>query len=200
MICDGKAGNPFLMKRGKEASYRGEEWETGLLLSYVRTLRVPLSWKRVHQELLELPQGCQGPFRGSRGKVGFLSRSHIGKGPHLALRGESPGFSRVAAANFVSLTSYDEDFREALVGASGIFRLHASCERPLDIPLQSLPWPRSSSGVEAGNSVFLSYANMDFGVPLGFPQGIQASSHVETCKSALLSNWKSSVRLPVELT
>ena len=24
-------------------------------------------------ELVELPQGCQGPFRGSEGKVGFLS-------------------------------------------------------------------------------------------------------------------------------
>ena len=48
-------------------------------------------------ELLELPKGCQVPFRGSRGKVGFLSRCCSGKGPHLALRGESPGFSRVAA-------------------------------------------------------------------------------------------------------
>ena len=27
----------------------------------------------------------------------------------------------------------------------------------------------------------------------------QVSSHVETCKSAFLSSWKSSVRLPVEL-
>ena len=43
-------------------------------------------------ELLELLQGCQGPFRGSRGKVGLLSRCRSGKGPHLALRGESPGF------------------------------------------------------------------------------------------------------------
>ena len=161
------------MKRGKEASYRGEEWETGLLLSYVRTLRVPLSWKRVHQELLELPQGCQGPFRGSRGKVGFLSRSHIGKGPHLALRGESPGFSRVAAANFVSLTSYDEDFREALVGASGIFRLHASCERPLDIPLQSLPGPRSSSVVEAGHQGSSPVLTWTSGSLWGFHRGVR---------------------------
>ena len=30
-----------------------------------------------------------------------------GKGPHLALRGESPGFSRVAAANLGFLSMYD---------------------------------------------------------------------------------------------
>ena len=41
---------------------------------------------------------------------------------------------------------------------------------------------------------------MDLGVPLGHPQGIQASSRVELCKSALLSSWKSSVMLPVGLT
>ena len=151
-------------------------------------------------ELLELPQGCPGHFQSSRGKVGFLSRLHSEKGPHLTLRGESPGFSRVAAANLGSLSTYDGNLRDPLMGASETSSHHASCEGSLGSPLQSLPWPRSSSGVEAGNSVFLSYANMDFGVPLGFPQGIQASSHVETCKSALLSNWKSSVRLPVELT
>ena len=31
-------------------------------------------------ELLELPQGSQGAFAGSRGKAGFLLRLHIGKG------------------------------------------------------------------------------------------------------------------------
>ena len=51
------------------------------------------------RELLELHQGCQGPFQATRGKVGFLSRHCSRKGPHLALRGESPGFSRVAAGN-----------------------------------------------------------------------------------------------------
>ena len=51
------------------------------------------------RDLLELPQGCPGHFRSSRGKMGFLSRLHSEKGPHLTLRGESPDFSRVAAAN-----------------------------------------------------------------------------------------------------
>ena len=75
-----------------------------------------------------------------------------------------------------------------------------SCEGPLSIPLQSLLGPRSSSAFEAGNSDFLSSADMDLGVSLEFPQGSQASSRVETCKSALLSSQKSIVRLSVELT
>ena len=38
-----------------------------------------------------------------------------GKGPHLALRGESPGFSQVTAGNLVFLMSYDGDLRDPLV-------------------------------------------------------------------------------------
>ena len=66
-------------------------------------------------ELLELHQGSQGPFRGSRGKVRFLLRCHSGKGPHHALRGESPGFSRVAAGNMGFLLSYNGDLRDLLM-------------------------------------------------------------------------------------
>ena len=54
--------------------------------------------------------------------------------------------------------------------------------------------------IEARTPRFLSSANMDLGVPLEFPQGSQASSRVETCKSILLSSWKSNFRLPVVLT
>ena len=67
-------------------------------------------------ELLELPQGCQGPFRGSRGKMGFLSSCCSRKGPHLTLRGESLGFSRVVAVNLEFLSSYDGDLRDLLEG------------------------------------------------------------------------------------
>ena len=67
------------------------------------------------RELLELPKGCQVPLRGSRGNVGFLSRLCSGKGPHLALRGESPGFSRVAAGNLGFLLSCDGELRDPLV-------------------------------------------------------------------------------------
>ena len=68
-------------------------------------------------ELLELPQGCQGPIRGSREKVGFLSQHLRGKGPHLLLKGESPGFSRVAAANTASLSYYNGNITDPLMGA-----------------------------------------------------------------------------------
>ena len=37
------------------------------------------------------------------------------KRPHLALRGESPGFSRVAAGKLGLPLSYDRDLRESLV-------------------------------------------------------------------------------------
>ena len=115
------------------------------------------------------------------------------------LRGEYPGFSRVAAANLGSLSIYDGDLRDPLLRDSGTSSLHASFEGPLGIPLQSLLGPRSSFGVQVGTSVFLSRANIELGLPLGFAQESQASFHVETCNSALLSSWKSSVRLPVEL-
>ena len=67
-------------------------------------------------ELLELRHWCQGHFRGSGGKLGFFSRSLSRKGPQLALRGESPGFSQVAAGFH---SSYDGDLRDPLVGLQG---------------------------------------------------------------------------------
>ena len=66
-------------------------------------------------ELLELPQGCQGPFPGSSVKVGFLLRRCSGKGPHLTLRVESPVFSLVVAGNLRFLSNYYRDLRDALL-------------------------------------------------------------------------------------
>lgn len=43
-------------------------------------------------ELLDLPQGCPGLYRGSEGRWNFCRDVAAEKGPHLALRGESPGF------------------------------------------------------------------------------------------------------------
>ena len=91
MRCNGNAGIPFPMKQGNGPSSR-DEGKMGLFLSCGGTLSVPLKWRRVCRRTLDLHQGCQGHFRGSRGKVGLLSRCRSGKGPHVALRGESPGF------------------------------------------------------------------------------------------------------------
>ena len=132
--------------------------------------------------LLELHQGCQGAFCSSRGKVGFLLRCHSRKGFHLSFRGESSCFSRVVAGDMVFLSSYNGDLRDLLVlphesqvsirVARGLLGFLFSWSR------------RSSSGVEARTSGFLSSAYMDLGVPMEFQQGRQASSCVETCKSA----------------
>ena len=66
-------------------------------------------------ELPKLHQGRQVPFHLSRGNVVFLSRHCFGKGPDLALRGESRGFSRVRAVGLGFLSSCDGDFRDPLV-------------------------------------------------------------------------------------
>ena len=52
--------------------------------------------------------------------------------------------------------------------ASGKSSLHAPCEGPFGIPLQSVPCPRSSSAAEATTSGLLSRADMDLGVPIEF--------------------------------
>ena len=132
MRCDGNAGIPFLMKQGNGPSSR-DKGKMGLFLSCGGTLSVPLKWRRVCRRTLDLHQGCQGHFRGSRGKVGLLSRRCNEKGPHLALRGESPGFSRVAAGNGF-LSSYELDLRDPLMLPQES-RLHGSCEVPLGITL-----------------------------------------------------------------
>ena len=85
-------------------------------------------------------------------------------------------------------------------GPQGPARVASGKSSPIEIPLQLVPGPSSSSGVEAGMSGFLSSVDMDFGVPIEFQQGSQASSLMETCKFAFLSSWKISVRLPVEFT
>ena len=65
--------------------------------------------------IFELHQGCQVPFRISRGNVGFLSRCCSGKGPHFAMRGEPRDISRVLAGFW----SYDGELREPLVLPQG---------------------------------------------------------------------------------
>ena len=150
-------------------------------------------------ELLDLHQGCQEPFRGSRRKVGYLSRCCSRKGPHFTLRGESPFFPRVAGRNLGFLSNYDWDLRDPLVlpqespvtmrvarGLSG-FLSSQCCDLGPHLELRMEPH-------------VLTSADMDLGVPMEFSQGSKASSRVETCKSAFLSSCNSSVRLPVGLT
>ena len=75
----------------------------GMKVQEVQGKQFPLEWTDIFGGLLEwwhdpgvplaFPVERQGPFGGSNGKVGFLSRHCSRKGPHLAFRGESPVFS-----------------------------------------------------------------------------------------------------------
>ena len=139
----------------------------------------------------------QDPFRDARGKVGYLSRCRSGKRPHLVLKGESPCFSQVAAGNLEFLSSYNGDIRQPLVWSQ---------ESPVSMRVMRgllgflSSRSRSSSGAETATSDFLSSADMDLRVHMELPQGTQASSHVETCKSAFLPSCNSRVTIPVKLT
>ena len=65
--------------------------------------------------IAEFQKGCQESFLVSRGNVGFLLRHCSGKGSHLALRGESRGFSLVAAGSLGFLLRCDAHLRDLLV-------------------------------------------------------------------------------------
>ena len=91
------------------------------------------------KDLLELPEfSVINPY--------FLSRN----GPHLAWRGEPPGFSRVAAGALDLLWGPQGP---ALV-ASGKASPHASCSGasrgPLGFPLPLMLGPKTLCGVSAG--------------------------------------------------
>ena len=197
--CDRDFGIPLQTKQRNRPSSQVEEGKLGLFLSCMGNSVFLLSRYGYVGELLELPKGCQVPFRGSRGNVGFLSRRCNGKGPHFSLRGESPGVSRVTAGNLGFHSNCDGDLKPARV-ASGKSSLHSSCKGPFGIPLLSVQGHTSSSQVEVGTSGFLSSSDMDLGVPMEFQQGSQASSHVETWNSASLSRFQRGARLPIEWT
>ena len=132
-------------------------------------------------KLLELLEGCQGAFRYSRGNVGFLLSSRIGKEPHLAWRGESPGLSPVVVANVGFLSSDDRDLRGPLVcpqespvsmrvagGLSGFLCSRCWVEvliwsggRILRFPLQFRHGSRRSSGVSTGKPGLILCGNME---------------------------------------
>ena len=113
----------FLDHTGNESLLWNYEAETGLLWMWVGLSRFLSSGDGYVGELLELQQGCEGPYRSSRGEVRLASRRLSGNGTHLARRGEPPGFSRVAAG---ALEIRWGPQGPALV-ASGKASPHASC-------------------------------------------------------------------------
>ena len=114
--ADGNVGISFPMKQGNQSSSRLEEREnTALLELWHENSGFLSSGDRYLGDLPELHQGCQVPFRISRGKVGFLSRHCSGKEPRLALREESHGCSRVVVGSVGFLSSCNGDLRDPLV-------------------------------------------------------------------------------------
>ena len=59
--------------------------------------------------------GVKCPFEPQEGRWNFSQDAAAERGPHLALMGESPGFSRVEAGNVVFLFSCYRDLRDPLV-------------------------------------------------------------------------------------
>ena len=69
---------------------------------------------------------------------------------------------------------------------------------PLGIPLETMPGPKTFCGVGVGNGGFLSSADMDLGVLLESPPGIQSSSRLRSFTCTFLPSCSSSVTLPFE--
>ena len=115
--------------------------------------------------------------------------------PHLAWRGETPGFSRVEVG---ALNLRRGPQGPALV-ASGKASTHASCSGasrgPLGFPLPSMLEPNTLCGVSVGTCRFLSSADMHLGVLLESPQGSQCSPREGACTCVSLPSCSSSVAL-----
>ena len=185
----------FLSRRSRERDpHLGKRREKWALIELGWDLRCS---SRVEGNFLICIKDVKDPFEAQEERWDF-SRDATAKRASSCGEGRISWISPVVAGNWWFLLSYVGDHRPTHV-ASGKSSLHASCECPLRISLQSVPGHRPSSGAEAATSGFLSIADMDFGVPMEFPQGIQASSRVEICKSTFLPRCNSSAKLPVEM-
>ena len=76
------------------------------------------------------------------------------------------------------LSTYDLDLKDPLWWPEERPVPMRVARGPLGIPLPSMSGPKTLCAVGAGTRGFLSSADMDLGLPLESPQGIQASSRV----------------------
>ena len=106
--------------------------EKGLRLSGAGKLDVPLERDWYVEELFELHQGCQVPFRISKGNVGFPLTRSSGKGPHLAITGETSWFF----SSCDRILELQWGTQGASRAAPGKCSLHSSCEEELGIALE----------------------------------------------------------------
>ena len=113
-------------------------------------------------DFLSCLKGVKDPFGAQKGRWGFSRDTPVDK-----------GLSSCGGGSLLVPRELRWGSQRTARGASGRSSLHASREGPLGIPLQSLPRPRSSSGVEVRTSGFLSRVDLDLGVPLRRPEGSQ---------------------------
>ena len=136
-----------------------------------------------------LHQGCQVPFRISRGNVGFLFRCCSGKGPHLAMTGDPRGFSRVSAG----FSSYNRELPEphvwpqgclvsirVVMGSWGLLSIHCRANRP---HLGVCPVSPCSSPVATGISGCSQDSPGESGLVSG---GIKNCALLSSCDGYLL--------------
>ena len=104
-------------------------------------------------ELLELQQGCEGPFGSSRGYVWLVSRCLSGSGPNVAWNGEAPGYSRVSAGALELLRGFRDSLWWPQEGQSpcellgGLSGFHSHRCRGLRPCVESVLEPDDSSPV-----------------------------------------------------
>ena len=121
-----------------------------------------------------------------------------GIGPQDALKGESRGFSRVAAGipgfpRLVTVTS--GNFSWCLWEVRNTVELG---EGPLGTPLGLVQWKSASSRVDVGTSGFLSCINVSLGVCMLFQTGSQVLTCVEAW-NLISSGVVKGIRPPGEL-
>ena len=124
------------------------------------------------RELLELHQGCQGPFEAQERRWDFSQDTTLKRASSRIEGRISWFFSSCGRKLGVPLQSRWGPQGPTRV-ASGKASLHASCEGPLRITVQSVPDPRSSSTTQAATSGFLSIADMDLGFLWHFHRGVR---------------------------
>ena len=185
---EGKVGISLGSKRGirpqleirwvTQGSSRVVASNSGILSSFDGSL----------SEQLELHKGSEVSYQVLRGNLGLLSRSCRGKGPHLVLKGESCGFSRVVAGSFGFLSTCDGALRETLVltqGSQDSFELRGEVQ--------------DCSRVTAGESGHISHLRGDVMVFLQLLQEALAFSQIATGTSGSLSCCLREVRPPFKL-
>ena len=150
--------------------------ETGMsenFLSCGWALSVPLEWRRVCWGTSCVASRVSRTLSRLKREGGISLQTPQRKGPNLALKGESPGFSRVLAGNLWFLLSYNGDMRD-----------------PLVFPQES----QASMRVERGLSRFLSSRCRVLGPHLEVKPEAQCSPPVLTWNSGFLWRFSRGVR------